>query len=68
MLWQGYTEPMTAPFKGGEREALRRFALVKAAPVVLTKPKPNPHTLDVTDHILSPYMKFGCLSAAKVYK
>ena len=60
---QGYTEAPTASMRGGEREALQRLARVRAAPLV-ENVKPGPTFLDVHDRILSPYLKFGCLSAA----
>ena len=58
----GYTEAPTDVFPGGEREGLKRLANK------LTQHKAQLSTLlDPPSSVLSPYMKFGCVSAAKLY-
>ena len=61
----------TAPFKGGETEALKRLqetVISKAAWVVaFEKPETSPNALSPSTTVLSPYLKFGCLSPTKFY-
>lgn len=67
----GYSDPKTAPFKGGESEALRRLEekVVSHPAWVSTFEKPNtsPNSLAPSTTVLSPYLKFGCLSATTFY-
>ena len=56
----------TCVFPGGEREALRRMAASLAdEPWVCAfeKPETSPNSLKPSTTVLSPYLKFGCLSA-----
>lgn len=60
----------TAVFKGGESAALERLTSVmlqKAWVADFEKPKTIPTTLEPDTTALSPYMKFGCLSARKFW-
>jgi cryptochrome len=67
----GYTGEVSDKFIGGESEALRRLqSTVVARPQWVTsfqKPETSPNALDPSTTVLSPYLKFGCLSAAKFY-
>ncbi|XP_063799756.1 cryptochrome-1-like [Pseudophryne corroboree] len=57
-------------YPGGESEALRRLDLhMKRTAWVCNFQKPNtePNTLTPSTTVLSPYMKFGCLSARTFY-
>jgi len=57
-------------YPGGETEALRRLADCTAnKPWVCKFEKPNtsPNSLKPSTTVLSPYMKFGCLSASLFY-
>jgi cryptochrome len=67
----GYTEPATTTFPGGETEALRRLVLtVTNRPgwvASFEKPNTSPNALSPSTTVLSPYLKFGCVSAAKFY-
>eukprot|EP01033_Poteriospumella_lacustris_P007653 gene7654-5502_t len=67
----GYEEEPTSPFMGGETEALRRLhQYVTAQPAWVNsfaKPDTAPNSLEPSTTVLSPYLKFGCLSAAKFY-
>jgi cryptochrome len=63
----GYEGKATTSLVGGEQEALRRLAIVLASKPAATKPKPTAEMLDPSDHVLSPYLKFGCLSAARLF-
>eukprot|EP01137_Pigoraptor_chileana_P026531 Opistho-2@7955 len=62
----GYKEAPTTPFKGGEKEALRRLeASMRDGKWVasFSKPETNPAAFDEpATTVLSPYLKFGCLS------
>lgn len=58
------------PFRGGESEALarldrhmRRQAWVAA----FEKPKTEPNSLEPSTTVLSPYLKFGCLSPRRFW-
>mmetsp|Transcript_64781 Transcript_64781/g.114346 ORF Transcript_64781/g.114346 Transcript_64781/m.114346 type:complete len:580 (-) Transcript_64781:875-2614(-) len=76
----GYAEEKTAftlaggPFVGGEREALRRLEATVTAKNreqwVRSFEKPNtaPNSLSPSTTVLSPYLKFGCLSANTFYR
>ena len=60
----------TTPFKGGESVGLARLAatLSNASWVAsFEKPKTDPTALAPSTTVLSPYLKFGCVSAAEVY-
>ncbi|XP_045176201.2 cryptochrome-1-like isoform X2 [Mercenaria mercenaria] len=57
-------------FPGGETEALERLdSLLKKTNWVCNfeKPKTEPNTLKPSTTVLSPYLKFGCLSARMFY-
>ena len=68
----GY-EALAAPLKfpGGETEALRRMtATCEDRPkwvATFEKPKTLPTATEPATTVLSPYLKFGCLSAARFY-
>ncbi|XP_027344568.1 (6-4)DNA photolyase isoform X2 [Abrus precatorius] len=61
-----------SPFKGGESEALKRLAECmkdKKWVANFEKPKGNPSAfLKPATTVLSPYLKFGCLSARYFYQ
>lgn len=57
--------PDTVPFPGGETEALarlQRHMVRKSWVLAFEKPKTRPNALEPDTTVLSPYMKFGCLS------
>ena len=57
--------------QGGETLALRRMEehiADKAWVVQFEKPKGNPAALEPATTVLSPYLKFGCLSVRVFYK
>ncbi|OWM81818.1 hypothetical protein CDL15_Pgr007856 [Punica granatum] len=60
------------PFRGGESEALKRlkeFLPNKAWVANFEKPKGDPSAFDKPDTtVLSPYLKFGCLSSGYFYQ
>ncbi len=62
----GYEEAPTSPFKGGETEALRRLEAVMsntAWVATFEKPQTDPSAFEKpSTTVLSPYLKFGCLS------
>lgn len=62
----GFKGAATAPFKGGETEALRRLELSLSDPKWVCgfeKPTTDPSAFDKpATTVLSPYLKFGCLS------
>uniref|UniRef100_A0A1I8NXW5 Photolyase/cryptochrome alpha/beta domain-containing protein n=1 Tax=Stomoxys calcitrans TaxID=35570 RepID=A0A1I8NXW5_STOCA len=58
-------------FPGGETEALRRLEMsLSNGPWVAAFEKPNtsPNALEPATTVLSPYLKFGCLSSRLFYK
>ncbi|XP_021848229.1 (6-4)DNA photolyase [Spinacia oleracea] len=61
-----------SPFKGGESEALKRLKLSlddKAWVAKFEKPKGDPSSfLKPATTVLSPYLKFGCLSSRYFYQ
>ena len=65
--------PLSQPLKfpGGEKEALRRLKqTIQDRPewtANFEKPKTSPNTLEPSTTVLSPYLKFGCLSASLMY-
>eukprot|EP01036_Dinobryon_divergens_P025809 gene25809-34396_t len=66
----GYaSERKTSPFIGGETEALRRLQEKVADRPTWTaafdKPNTSPNSLTPSTTVLSPYLKFGCLSATR---
>jgi len=67
----GYTEQPTTCFVGGETEALVRLqAKVVSCPEYVrtfSKPDTSPNSLEPSTTVLSPYLKFGCLSIRKFY-
>lgn len=67
----GYTEAPTTTFPGGETEALRRLSLTvterPAWVAAFEKPNTSPNALSPSTTVLSPYLKFGCLSATRFY-
>lgn len=68
------TESADVPFRGGESQALLRLSSWLAERsneiVRFEKPKTNPTALNPNEEttVLSPYLKFGCLSARLMYK
>ncbi|KAH3886395.1 hypothetical protein DPMN_010401 [Dreissena polymorpha] len=57
-------------YPGGETEALRRidYILKKPARVcAFEKPETDPNSLEPSTSVLSPYLKFGCLSPRLFY-
>lgn len=71
LLEMGYTQVPTTSFHGGESEALQRLqTLVTNRPRWVNdfaKPETSPNSLEPSTTVLSPYLKFGCLSPAKFY-
>ncbi|KAG1670815.1 hypothetical protein FOA52_003406 [Chlamydomonas sp. UWO 241] len=71
--WQevGFTEAPTSPFKGGETEALARLerSMADSAWVAaFEKPSTDPSAFtQPATTVLSPYLKFGCLSPRLFY-
>ena len=67
----GFGDAPTTPFRGGESEALSRLArtvVARAAWVAaFAKPDTAPNSLEPSTTVLSPYLKFGCLSAARFF-
>lgn len=68
----GYNEiPTNNIFKGGEKEALERLQhTVISKPlwtIAFEKPNTSPNSLEPSTTVLSPYLKFGCLSATTFY-
>eukprot|EP01035_Chromulina_nebulosa_P017095 gene17095-22608_t len=67
----GYSETVTTPYVGGETEALKRLqshVLDRAQWVgKFEKPSTSPNSLEPSTTVLSPYLKFGCLSSARFY-
>ncbi len=63
----GYTLSIpTTPFRGGETEALKRLEnkIMRQPQWVakFAKPDTSPNALEPSTTVLSPYLKFGCLS------
>lgn len=59
----------TTPFKGGESAGLARLAAALADPAwvaAFEKPKTDPTAAAPSTTVLSPYLKFGCVSAAEM--
>ncbi|KAJ8299334.1 hypothetical protein KUTeg_023394 [Tegillarca granosa] len=50
-------------FPGGETEGLKRMEIM----LKRTKPKTEPNSIQPSTTVLSPYIKFGCLSARTFY-
>jgi cryptochrome len=69
MGYPNLDEPLKFP--GGEQEALRRLdsKVIQQHEWVakFEKPKTSPNALEPSTTVLSPYLKFGCLSSAKFY-
>lgn len=60
----------TTHIRGGETEALRRlqaFLDDAAGVATFSKPKSSPNSLEPSTTLLSPYLKFGCMSVRKFY-
>jgi hypothetical protein len=60
----------TTHIQGGEKEALRRleaFLLNETGVATFSKPKSSPNSLEPSTTLLSPYLKFGCLSVRRFY-
>lgn len=72
LLELGYLDDPSTQFKGGETEALHRlqkYVLSRGKWVAaFEKPNTAPNSLEPSTTVLSPYLKFGCLSATKFYK
>jgi cryptochrome len=62
---------VTTPFRGGETEALHRLTryVIERRKWVLEfeKPLTSPNSLEPSTTVLSPYLKFGCLSVTKFF-
>lgn len=57
-------------FPGGEAQALERLERHLQKPAWIAsfeKPKTSPNSLEPSTTVLSPYLKFGCLSARRFY-
>lgn len=73
MGYEGEGDRPRAParhFPGGESEALRRLeGVLRRRDYVASFEKPNtsPNTLEPSTTVLSPYLKFGCLSPRRFY-
>lgn len=67
----GYTQPYTMTFPGGETEALKRmqeYVISKPEYVCnFEKPMTSPNSILPSTTVLSPYIKFGCLSSSLFY-
>ncbi|GAB5356970.1 hypothetical protein AAMO2058_000333700 [Amorphochlora amoebiformis] len=63
-------DPNPCPFRGGESEALSRLEKQlkrKKWIASFQKPKTSPNSLQPSTTVLSPYLKFGCLSVRKFW-
>lgn len=63
-------EKATTHIRGGETEALRRLEAFLADAVgvaTFSKPKSSPNSLEPSTTLLSPYLKFGCMSVRRFY-
>eukprot|EP00471_Norrisiella_sphaerica_P002941 CAMPEP_0184480814 /NCGR_PEP_ID=MMETSP0113_2-20130426/2322_1 /TAXON_ID=91329 /ORGANISM="Norrisiella sphaerica, Strain BC52" /LENGTH=544 /DNA_ID=CAMNT_0026859541 /DNA_START=93 /DNA_END=1727 /DNA_ORIENTATION=+ len=63
-------DPNPCPFRGGESAALERLEMhLKRKKWIATfeKPKTKPNALEPDTTVLSPYLKFGCLSSRKFW-
>ncbi len=61
---------VTTPFHGGEQLGLQRmeeYLQQKKWVLTFSKPNTSPNSLQPSTTVLSPYLKFGCVSAAKFY-
>ena len=72
LVEMGYTTGhISNKFPGGETEALRRLqaTVIERSEWVTTfqKPETSPNSIDPSTTVLSPYLKFGCLSPALFY-
>lgn len=73
LIEMGYHGRATTVFKGGETEALERLERTiinksRAGWVrSFSKPDTSPNSLEPSTTVLSPYLKFGCLSPVKMY-
>lgn len=67
----GYNEVPTTSFPGGETEAIKRLNdTIRSRPhwvAAFEKPNTSPNSLEPSTTVLSPYLKFGCISARTVY-
>jgi cryptochrome len=67
----GYTGTVSHKFPGGEKEALKRLnEQITARPAWVAqfqKPETAPNSLEPSTTVLSPYLKFGCLSPSLFY-
>jgi len=67
----GYNAPYTMTYPGGEAEALRRLQeYVTSKPDYVCnfeKPMTSPNSIIPSTTVLSPYLKFGCLSSSLFY-
>jgi cryptochrome len=67
----GYHTQPTTPFVGGESEALKRLQITvqnrQKWVCNFEKPKTSPNSLSPSTTVLSPYLKFGCLSVSLLY-
>lgn len=71
MGYPDITPPLRVKFPGGETEGLRRMRVSladRAWVCAFEKPKTAPNALTPATTVLSPYLKFGCLSARLFYK
>jgi len=67
----GYTGTVSHKYPGGEKEALKRLSemiTTRASWVCqFQKPETAPNTLEPSTTVLSPYLKFGCISPSLFY-
>jgi cryptochrome len=71
LIEMGYTESYKMTYPGGETEALRRMhQYVSSKPEYVCnfeKPNTSPNSILPSTTVLSPYIKFGCLSSSLFY-
>lgn len=72
LVSMGYESTPTTSFRGGESEAFRRLQeYVISRPEYVrnfSKPETSPNSLEPSTTVLSPHLKFGCLSALEFYR
>jgi cryptochrome len=70
MTDMGYPDDISLKYPGGETEALLRLNKCLSRKNWIAnfeKPKTSPNSLEPSTTVLSPYLKFGCLSARQFY-
>lgn len=66
----GLTEPATTHIHGGETEGRKRLEAFLGDPsrvATFSKPATAPTALEPSTTLLSPYIKFGCVSVRELY-